>query len=116
MDRWGTVEVTNFAREIWIRTRFASFTWNPGSIPAATLATYTIAPVAGPVSDLNTDLVIGLRVGMMIAIKPPATLPAGLFVDSLVLTADQLTVNISNVSGGALSAPSGTWTYWGMMV
>lgn len=109
-------EKINFLREVWTRVRFAAFLWTPPPILANSGTAFTVAPVGVVGASVNTNLVIGTRTGMGIAVNPPAALPFGLIANCVVTASDRLEIDILNVTGGPLTPPAGKWTFWGVIV
>lgn len=106
-------EKLNFSREIWTRVKFANVTWTPAAVPSY-FAMDTLFYDGSP--DVSTKVTGGLRVGMEVKVNPPSGLPAGLVVDGFCFINDQLTIRISNFSGGALMAPAGSWAFCGVVI
>ena len=108
-DRWKEREVFSFLREVWRRMKFASFTLDLPSIAGNTTVDVTL-------TTTDDDAGTGLRAGMPIHVTPPSTLDAGLVVSAAwVATDDTLTVRVDNITGGAINAASGTWSYMGAL-
>ena len=111
-DTWkpDSREAFQFFREIYTRTKFGSFTWNPPSVGAAATVDTTLTVTDAP--DVK-----GLRAGQAVYVTPPSDLLAGLVVGAAwVATDDTLTIRLGNVTAGALNADSGTWAFAGMVI
>lgn len=107
------LEKGNFSREVWTRVKFATFQLTPGSVPAATSATFTISTTAG---DVVTDVVRNLRAGMGIKVDWPSRPTAGLTLDGYCTANDELKVQIQNYTGGAVVAPAGAYSFMGVVI
>ncbi len=76
-------------------------------------ATYDPASLgAGAIVDNAVTVPGVLSTDYCVAVVPPATLNAGLLVQSARVTANNtVTVRMFNSTAGALDAASGTWTF-----
>jgi hypothetical protein len=109
-ERQQPPEVFSFLREIYRRTKFGSFTWNPPNVPAASTVDTTLTVTDG-------EQLKGLRVGQPVYVTPPSDIDAGLVVShALVATDDTLTIRLGNVTAGAINPVSGTWAFAGMVI
>jgi len=111
-DTWSAEgrEMFLFLREIYVRGKFDSFTWNPPSIGATTTVDTTLTTTDAP-------QVIGLRVGQAVYVSPPYTLDAGLvFGGAWVATDDTLTIRLGNVTASPINPASGTWAFSGEVI
>lgn len=96
-----------FLREIYSRTKFDAFTWNPPNVPGASTVDTTLTTTDAPVLE-------GLRVGMAIFVSPPSTLDAGLVFGGAWVAADNtLTIRLGNVTAGGINPVSGIWSFEG---
>lgn len=88
-----------------VRSDFGGIFTQAVTYDPASLATLTIVDNAITVPGvLSTDWVV--------AVVPPATLNAGLSVQSARVTANNtVSVRMYNSTAGALDAASGTWTF-----
>ncbi len=96
-------------REVYTRTKFGSFTWNPPNVPAAS----TVDTVLTTTDSMDIQ---GLRVGQSVSITPPSSIDAGLGWCAFVATDDTLTVRLVNATVGAINPTSAAWTFHGMVI
>lgn len=75
-------------------------------------ATIDPASLAAGTSSDHTVTATGVKAGSAVLAAPPAALPAGLQFSAFVSGANQITLRLSNVSAGAVDAPSGAWTFF----
>lgn len=105
-DRWKSVEIFSFLREIYTRIKCGSFTWDPPNVPADSAVSTTLTTS----DDVSLT---GLRVGMPIHVTPPSDIDDGLSVDAWVPEDNKLTVRLRNHTGGGIDQGSGTWGFIG---
>lgn len=113
LERWSDRQQALWDNEIWTRVKFFTMTFAPGSIPASTIATFSVASTGSP--DVLTNACQGLRVGMGLKLTAPAVPPGGLMWDCTVTADDTLTIWIQNLSGAAATPPAGTWAVTGVL-
>ena len=87
--------------------------------PFGTVSLGSIDVAANDTTDTVINLRTGskVRAGMGVGMNPPVSLPQGVVIGSVLATAtDSLTLRLGNVSAVPRTVPSGTWTYWGVIV
>ncbi len=109
-ERWSDAERAMFLREIYRRSTFSSFTWNPPNVPAASTVDTTLTTTDA--AELK-----GLRVGQAVYVSPPSTLDAGVVYGGAWVADDNtLTIRLGNVTAGAINPVSGTWAFQGTVI
>ncbi|MGA2270281.1 MAG: hypothetical protein ABSH44_17555 [Bryobacteraceae bacterium] len=85
-----------------------------GTVGYRLIGTASITPaslVDGACADQGTTIALtGAVAGDPVKIGPPSTLAAGLFVTGVTTATNTVTVRLCNLSGGALTPASGTYT------
>lgn len=107
---WKPRDLYGFLREVFTRNRtFATFTWNPPNIPAASTVDTTLTTTDA--AELK-----GLRVGQPVYVTPPSAIDSGIVLaGAWVATDDTLTIRLGNVTAGGINPASGTWAYQGVI-
>ncbi len=112
LDSWGADSREMFAyhREMYTRTKFDSFTWNPPSVGATTTVDTTL-------TTADADVLDGLRVGMAVHVTPPSDIDAGIVLGGAwVATDNTLTIRLGNVTAAPINPGSGTWALHGKVI
>ncbi len=106
-DNASDQEWRDFMRELNSRLLCDTFTWDPGSISANTVAATTLTAASYPALQ-------GLRTTMVVTVTPPDDLDSGLrLLHCTCATDDTLTIRLENVTGSPIDQGSGTWQYSG---
>lgn len=104
-DDWRPEWVLAWLRDVNTRFKVNQFTWDPPSITAATTVATTVTSASIPVLS-------EMRTGMVVALSPAASLPAGISIAYTSVQADgELTIALANSTAGAINPGSFTWTY-----
>lgn len=105
LDTADERELRAYVRDVAYRFVFGSFIWEPVSVPANNEATTTF-------TTSTSAAFADLRRGMVVCVTPPAGLATGLGVSAAWVPADsQLSVRLSNHTGGDLAPAIGEWVF-----
>ncbi len=107
-ESWDDSMQFRWMRDLSTRLVFGVFTLSAGAIAANTTVDTTVLSTAS--GDLT-----GLRAGHAIVLLPPSTLTSGIVVGGAWAGSNQITVRLGNITTGALTPPSATWSFWAFL-